>query len=484
MSEHRLRMKEHQKPKKNNQVSRNRSYKAANYAIKKSGLSMTDMVGMMRYLYHNGVWSASYGGPAWGRIADGWLLLNRADKMTQTKKGSRTPPMEVAIDHVYDLQHNTDTVFNKLKSYYKDSSGYHWIKQALDKKANVTSYYDLLGDASGTVRILAKPVLYNRLGTTWEGPTKSTTPEDISPGSNKKPSENKEPGKGNRVHSEQSDIVKFEPTSITNMSKFQAVAMFNKGYSSSDFKPDGKYKVEMVRIGDDTYDVKAIYIVRFFLKDNDFVDYIMKYKFEFKQFGLNNVESLTNTTISSETIKNVIEKLKNPSSNIDIAKRKLKKNNTDTTTTTINLIPKGKGKNQPPDNIDYVRCLIKMKANIPDLGIKMGDYIDVYRFINKSGVGSNFRLLPVQTKYGDGLIDDKYAYSYTVVQKISKSKLESGIFEVSFHAPPGIKHSLEGKYKITQLVYFPNDRQYRVKIADIDSGATYSTYLSYITLVK
>ena len=59
------------------------------------------------------------------------------------------------IDHVYHLQHNTNTVFNKLKRYNK-SNGYEWINRGLDFRANLKSFYELIDKCSEGL----KPFLY------------------------------------------------------------------------------------------------------------------------------------------------------------------------------------------------------------------------------------------------------------------------------------------------------------------------------------
>lgn len=167
---------------KTNSKDRNLSYKAANYAIKKNGASRADFVRMATELFEKGKWSASYGGQAWANIGKGWSTLNESDELTpRTKQAidSLKKPMSVAIDHVYDLQHNTDTVFNKLKSYYDPGSGYSWLKKALDDKANVKSYHDLIEDTSGAVKSMALPILYNRLGVSWQEHLKTHRPEDL-----------------------------------------------------------------------------------------------------------------------------------------------------------------------------------------------------------------------------------------------------------------------------------------------------------------
>lgn len=198
--------------KKEGLADRVTSYKAVNYALEQTGMSRAFFVSLARDCYIKLIWGSSYGGDAWCGICKGWLLLDAAEKMEASAPVStKTPEAEVkgrgeeseyykqkaektkkkeapvetkqldipaAIDHIYDLQHNTDTVFNKLRSYYK--GGYGWIEQALTDKANVKTYFELLKKTSGTVRVLAPPVLYNKLGQTWESATKDKTPDSNS----------------------------------------------------------------------------------------------------------------------------------------------------------------------------------------------------------------------------------------------------------------------------------------------------------------
>lgn len=198
--------------KKEGLAERVTSYKAVNYALEQTGMSRSFFVSLARDCYIKLIWSSSYGGDAWCGICKGWLLLDAAEKMEASAPvAAKTPEAEVkgkgeeaeyykqkaertkkkeapaetkqldipaAIDHIYDLQHNTDTVFNKLRSYYK--GGYGWIEQALTDKANVKSYFELLKKTSGTVRALAPRILYNKLGQTWESTTKNKTPDSNS----------------------------------------------------------------------------------------------------------------------------------------------------------------------------------------------------------------------------------------------------------------------------------------------------------------
>jgi len=103
------------------------SYKAVKSVIKKLHWNRTKFAIFAEDLFNTDGWSSSYGGKPWAKIALAFYRLERASKKSEKI---------IWIDHAYDLQHNTDTVFNKLKLYYKDG-GYRWIKSALDWKRDV-----------------------------------------------------------------------------------------------------------------------------------------------------------------------------------------------------------------------------------------------------------------------------------------------------------------------------------------------------------
>lgn len=108
-------------------------------------------------------WNTDYGGKAWANIARGWLRLN---------KSKSKPDMFINIDHVYDLQHNTDTVFNKLKTYYKE--GYDWIKKALDHKAEIRNPGEIINKVSPWMRKLAIPAMKMKYGITLQSLTEKS----------------------------------------------------------------------------------------------------------------------------------------------------------------------------------------------------------------------------------------------------------------------------------------------------------------------
>ena len=92
-------------------------------------------------------WYGGYGGKKWKQIAEGLERLidskSLGDKM-------------VAIDHAYDLQHNNDTVFNKVKKFAKHGS-YSWLKRALDLKAKIKEPHVYLNNISSQ---LYRPLAY------------------------------------------------------------------------------------------------------------------------------------------------------------------------------------------------------------------------------------------------------------------------------------------------------------------------------------
>ena len=80
---------------------------------------------LMEELFLNADWESGYGGKAWADICKGWTRLYNAHS---------DGDLIVAIDHIYDLQHNSDTVFNKVQSY-EINRRYDWLKNALNLKA-------------------------------------------------------------------------------------------------------------------------------------------------------------------------------------------------------------------------------------------------------------------------------------------------------------------------------------------------------------
>jgi hypothetical protein len=139
-------------------------YKYAHDAIQASNSTPKKFVELASLLFENKYirWEGSYGGKNWKAIADGWLRLANAQSI-----GDQI----VAIDHIYDLQHNTGSVFDKIKNYYKKTSGFwdlDWLAEALDYKAKIKSPYEIWDKVSPNMRTLAGFVLKDVYDTTWE----------------------------------------------------------------------------------------------------------------------------------------------------------------------------------------------------------------------------------------------------------------------------------------------------------------------------
>jgi hypothetical protein len=142
------------------------SYKAALSADPKK----ETIVKAMQTLYEKGEWASMYGGDAWAKIAKAWTKLNDAkDNMHKM----------IWIDHVYDLQHNTDTVFNKISSYTKNGS-YSWLKKALDYKFKIKDPFELWNKISDSMRSLAAPAVKAWTGNTLEEFAKKNRGSEIT----------------------------------------------------------------------------------------------------------------------------------------------------------------------------------------------------------------------------------------------------------------------------------------------------------------
>jgi len=122
------------------------SFKAATKAIRDTGNTREQFATLCAQLFRKMKWKAMYGGKKWAEIAEAYVLLNKSPQTNAQ--------LQVAIDHAYDLQHNTGTVLNKVKTYY-NKGDISWLKKALDFKANLKNVYSLLPKCSSDMRKLA-----------------------------------------------------------------------------------------------------------------------------------------------------------------------------------------------------------------------------------------------------------------------------------------------------------------------------------------
>lgn len=135
-----------------------RDYKNAYRAYLASDIPAVQFVTMAQKLFSLAFWSYGFGGKAWEKIAAGWLRLYGAKKESD---------LFVAIDHLYDLQHNTDTVFNKVNSYLKNSS-FGWIAEALNHKATIKNPFEIFDKISPSFRAIAARAIKAKTGNSLE----------------------------------------------------------------------------------------------------------------------------------------------------------------------------------------------------------------------------------------------------------------------------------------------------------------------------
>lgn len=95
-------------------------------------------------------WDANYGGKKWAAIVEGY------DKLLQsnTKKS-----MYVAIDHVFDLQHNNGSALDGCIEFKDERLEHSWLQYALNKKSGVANIGELFKHASSDMKKLAYRVL-------------------------------------------------------------------------------------------------------------------------------------------------------------------------------------------------------------------------------------------------------------------------------------------------------------------------------------
>jgi uncharacterized protein YodC (DUF2158 family) len=113
------------------------SYLALQSTQKQLGYTEDQFSDVLISVYDDISWAGSYGGKNWAKIAKAYKKLLAAN----------TLPMKIVyIDHAYDLQHNTGSVFTKVKAYYKEgSSNLNWLAKALDWKRDaqdIRDYFD------------------------------------------------------------------------------------------------------------------------------------------------------------------------------------------------------------------------------------------------------------------------------------------------------------------------------------------------------
>lgn len=120
------------------------------------------------------LWAIDYGGKPWQSISNAWLKLYENGDVNDPKQLNN---LQVWIDHVFDLQHNTGTILNKTPLFHRGpppenrtafEKGYQWIQTALDHKAQIEDPYELFRFASASMRKLAAAGIYDATGQTYQ----------------------------------------------------------------------------------------------------------------------------------------------------------------------------------------------------------------------------------------------------------------------------------------------------------------------------
>lgn len=128
------------------------SFRSLVAAQKKLNLTDLDIAKILIYMFKELTWASNYGGKAWANIAETYKNLLLSTTLQEKI---------VWIDHAYDLQHNTGTIFTKLRTYYK-RGGFSWIALALDWKKDQTDLRKFQSKVSTSVKPLVGYIAYKK----------------------------------------------------------------------------------------------------------------------------------------------------------------------------------------------------------------------------------------------------------------------------------------------------------------------------------
>lgn len=126
--------------------------------FKKIHASYKDIVEFAQYAFHAEdvlerdegypIWTSGYGGPLWGDICKQWLNLYDAKTVED---------ISFYIDRINQLEHNNNTVFDKVEQY-AIYNGYEWLTQALDTKFNARYVQDFFQKCTPALKSIAKQI--------------------------------------------------------------------------------------------------------------------------------------------------------------------------------------------------------------------------------------------------------------------------------------------------------------------------------------
>ena len=131
------------------------AYKA--YLISKA--TPEQFVNLAKLFFEEAIWRSGYGGENWANICKAWIDLNKAKSIQS---------MFVQIDHIYDIQHNNGSVFDKLASYQNKNGSHNWIADFLDKKANMNNPLEIYQEVSPSMKKILPMAAKFKFGTSLE----------------------------------------------------------------------------------------------------------------------------------------------------------------------------------------------------------------------------------------------------------------------------------------------------------------------------
>ena len=134
----------------------NENYVKAYHSYLNSKSTPEQFVEICEKMFEGLKWQSSYGGTAWKNICEAWKNLNQAKSIQS---------MFVQIDHIYDIQHNTGSVFNKLRDYARIGIE---LKDFQDRKANMNNPLEIYHEVSPSMRKILPFAAKFKFGTSLE----------------------------------------------------------------------------------------------------------------------------------------------------------------------------------------------------------------------------------------------------------------------------------------------------------------------------
>lgn len=133
-------------------------YKYVTELMQSGGMSQYEFVKACESIFSlETLWPENYGGEPWVQVCKGWRELNNTAPNDYNR-------LATYIDHMYDIEHNNGSIFNKIERYAdKAAEGrtgeFGWIREFLDYKAATKNIHNILIRCSSSMQKLARPVL-------------------------------------------------------------------------------------------------------------------------------------------------------------------------------------------------------------------------------------------------------------------------------------------------------------------------------------